>query len=431
MEVVDKLKEKKEIWLRGGRNAWHGEGEVKAAALHHEAMEVRDFVLLLCFKVGAVAFDFHMLTVICFFSICCHQEARKLEEDSYDPLRVCDRPADVGSTEDFSSFQQNSQCPPITKDKPILLLKPEHNTFGRTGNNLIEFLHAIQQARDRGMQLGITTRSWAMKVLTKMWMAVDSDDWATQFEKTFCVKIFDDSHLESELEGFNEVIQQDTMELFGYTSAKPLGEYMASQEYSIRTLFRNYNTGSGRDRFGGQAKDMCSGMKALFPEESVRKSALYSVIHSRSLEGQPGFRLLKRVSLRSGCDPVAALEMRPDYIKSILEPLGMMNYPIVFISDGQNNSVLNRLLDDADIGPLIRVVPDEATWIGGDLTLGVMSNVFIGNPASTFTGFIAKARLALGFGHNYLFRAKDEDGSWRTVCGDHCVFDKSILGSMA
>ena len=40
-------------------------------------------------------------------------------------------------------------------------------------------------------------------------------------------------------------------------------------------------------------------------------------------------------------------------------------------------------------------------------------------------------RLALGFGHNYLFRARDEEGRWRTVCGDHCIFDKTIMGVMA
>jgi len=39
--------------------------------------------------------------------------------------------------------------------------------------------------------------------------------------------------------------------------------------------------------------------------------------------------------------------------------------------------------------------------------------------------------LALGFGHNYLFRAKDERGDWRTVCGDHCIYDTSIMGVMA
>eukprot|EP00580_Thalassiosira_gravida_P008657 CAMPEP_0201627596 /NCGR_PEP_ID=MMETSP0493-20130528/2746_1 /ASSEMBLY_ACC=CAM_ASM_000838 /TAXON_ID=420259 /ORGANISM="Thalassiosira gravida, Strain GMp14c1" /LENGTH=62 /DNA_ID=CAMNT_0048098097 /DNA_START=1 /DNA_END=186 /DNA_ORIENTATION=+ len=62
---------------------------------------------------------------------------------------------------------------------------------------------------------------------------------------------------------------------------------------------------------------------------------MYSVIHSRSLEGEPGLRLLGNLAHRSGCDPVAALEMKPDYIKAILKPLGMMKHPIVFITDGQ------------------------------------------------------------------------------------------------
>ncbi|KAL7542918.1 hypothetical protein ACHAXR_012360, partial [Thalassiosira sp. AJA248-18] len=175
--------------------------------------------------------------------------------------------------------------------------------------------------------------------------------------------------------------------------------------------------------------DMCSGIKSVFGED--RASAIYSVIHSRRLEGKPGLRLLGNLSSLSGCDPVAALEMRPDYIKSILEPLGMLKFPIVIITDGQDLRVLQRLMDDPELGPLIRLVPREARWIGGDVTLATMSNVFIGNPASSFSGFITKARLSLGFGHSYLFRAKDKNGEWRTVCGDHCVFDKSIYGVMA
>ena len=64
MEVVDTLKEKKEIWLRGGgrlpgrarhlTNAWHREGEVKDAASLHGEMEVRDFVLSLYFLQGVL-----------------------------------------------------------------------------------------------------------------------------------------------------------------------------------------------------------------------------------------------------------------------------------------------------------------------------------------------------------------------------------------
>jgi hypothetical protein len=266
-----------------------------------------------------------------------------------------------------------------------------------------------------------------MLLLTKMWMAIgeDMDDWMDGFEKAFCVKIFRD---EWELEGW-DVIHEEPKELLHYWTNQPLGEYMASQEYSIRALLRNKNSGEAHDIKGNTVEGMCSGIDAIFGEN--KQSAIYSVIHSRTLEGEPGFRTLGNISKKSGCDPVAALEMRPDYVKSILEPLGMLRYPIVFITDGQNPAVLERLQADPDIGSLIRVVPEEACWIGGDLTLAIMSNVFIGNPASTFTGFIAKARLALGFGHNYLFRARDDKGQWKTVCGDHCIFDRSFLGIMA
>ena len=41
----------------------------------------------------------------------------------------------------------------------------------------------------------------------------------------------------------------------------------------------------------------------------------------------------------------------------------------------------------------------------------------------TMTGFIAKSRLALGTGHNFIYRAKDENEEWTTACGDSCLFD--------
>ena len=84
---------------------------------------------------------------------------------------------------------------------------------------------------------------------------------------------------------------------------------------------------------------------------------IYLVVHSRTLEGTPGVRILASIARKSGCNGTAALEMRPDYVKSILGPLGMMDHPIVFIADGQNPRVLERLMADPDVGPLIRVVP--------------------------------------------------------------------------
>eukprot|EP01082_Thalassiosira_pseudonana_P014668 g13370.t1 g13370 contig8:527562-536153(+) len=356
------------------------------------------------------------------------QENRALvdEEQTPDlsPLTVCGRPADLGTLKDFNLLRDYSVCPGgVSQD--VLLLEGSQ-TFGRTGNNLIEFLHALQFSRDKNVVLGIMSDSWAFQVILKMWMAIeDTENWESQFEEAFCCRIF---HSQEELEGWN-VIHKDTKELFGYVSGAPLEEYVASQEDSIRTLFEHYNTWDGVDKRDNPVQDMCSGIDAIFGEQ--RSSVYYSVIHSRHLEGAPGVRLMKRMARLSGCDPTAALEMRPDYIKSILEPLGMMQHPIVLVTDGQDFSVIQRLLTDSQIGPRLHVVPEEASWVGGDLTLAILSDVFIGNPASSFSGFIAKSRLALGFGHNNLFRAKNANDRWVTVCGDNCVFDSEIMMTMA
>ena len=103
----------------------------------------------------------------------------------------------------------------------------------------------------------------------------------------------------------------------------------------------------------------------------------------------------------------------------------------MLITDGQDFAVIQRLLNDPEIAPKLRLVSEEATWIGGDFTVAVMANAFIGNPASTFSGFIAKSRLALGFGQSYLFRAKNENGEWVNTCGDTCIYDKRIMGPMS
>merc|ERR1712194_11157 len=60
--------------------------------------------------------------------------------------------------------------------------------------------------------------------------------------------------------------------------------------------------------------------------------------------------------------------------KSILEPQGMLAQPIVVIFDGTKGakSVLGRLQNDPEIGPLVRTVPTNALWLGGDMTLAVM-----------------------------------------------------------
>lgn len=281
-----------------------------------------------------------------------------------------------------------------------------------------------------------------------MFMSVqdkDNTEWRHQFEEALCVKIFDTT---SELEGW-EIEHWDNLstlgegrgtlgmdkdyltskKMFVYTSQAPLLEYIAHQSKILQTLYRNYNTGEGTtSRPWEKVRNMCSGIESIFGED--RNNEIYSTIHLRSLE-KAGVRLMERMSSSSGCHPTAALEMEPEYIKSILRPLGMLKFPIVLITDGQNFDAIRRLVNDPDIGPRLKLVTEAASWVGGDITLAVMSNVFIGNPASTFSGIIAKSRLALGFGHSYLFRAQNEEGEWRDTCGDTCVFDKRIMASMS
>ena len=70
---------------------------------------------------------------------------------------------------------------------PSLLLLSGRKTFGRTGNNLIEFLHALQVARDKDLILGIEEDSWAMRVLTDMFMKGEGEE---RWEEVFCGEFF-------------------------------------------------------------------------------------------------------------------------------------------------------------------------------------------------------------------------------------------------
>jgi hypothetical protein len=297
------------------------------------------------------------------------------------PLSVCGRPAANVPEQDqklITKFQSN--CHPVGPDDPILLIEGVE-TFGRTGNNLIEFLHALEKAQNEGMTVGIMIDSWVVPVITSMWMAIqdnDMDGWKQHMERTFCIKMLS----RDELSNYTNIVHMETRDLFMYKTRQSLPEYIEFQTFHIRNLFRNYNTGVGVDIRHRNVNDMCAGINGLFGPNG-QSSQIYSVIHSRNLEGA-GHELLARVATNSGCDPEAALNMEPEYIKAILEPIGMLSHPIVFLTDHQRPEILKRLLADRDIGPMIHLVPDDASWVGGDITLGIMANAFIGNPASTF-----------------------------------------------
>ncbi|KAL9179417.1 hypothetical protein ACHAXT_008707 [Thalassiosira profunda] len=328
-----------------------------------------------------------------------------------------------------------SSCPPYTSATPVLYLSG-HLTFGRTANQLRSLTNAMQLARDEGYQLAIAERGWAMDVLLQFFLtgngapaASDDDEkprWKESVERHLCALVI---RSPEELEG-REVVAKNPAELFFYMSPAPDEGYLASHLQILRTLFRQCNDGSGLDNYGVRSRDMCSGIDSVFGAAARRGEGgdtIYSAIHLRYMEGKPGLHFLKQRANATGCDPEAALKVTPEYVKSILAPLNMLGHPIVVITDGQKPAVLMRLQRDKVLGPLLRVVPQDSRWIGGDVTLAVGATLFIGNPASTFSSFIARSRIALGIGNNYLFRARDATGEWVTVCSDRdCLLRREV-----
>jgi hypothetical protein len=333
-------------------------------------------------------------------------------------LEICGRSTHVDALRKFNLLK-DPQCQAALYSHKRILLVDEFFYYGRTGNQLIEFLSALHMARDMDMMLGITGDNWAVNALKGIWMINQNDTitklWLHHLETALCIKFFDSK---SELDGLNTTLLNRPKDLFEYKTDAPFNEYVSSTMHFIRSLFL----------FEHVSTRLCSGIDAIFGNET--RYVKYTAIHSRNLEGA-GPKMMQQFCKQHGCDPAGAIEMTPDYVKSILGPLGMLKHPIVLITDGQDASVVRRLIADPEIRPLLHMIPDEESWVGGDLTLAMMADIFVGVPVSTFSTFISKARLSLGFGHNYLYRTKnDDDGGWKNSFGDGCVFDYgNTLGS--
>jgi hypothetical protein len=349
-------------------------------------------------------------------------------EDSiaHQPITICNRIAPLPPSDDIQATLRYATCPLLSNppEKTTILLLDNTQLKGRTGNNLIEFFHSLQYGRDKGIVVGMMQENWPTRMITEMWMAVHDDNivaWKRMMERAFCVRVFETA---DELNQFKEVIRMDSADLFYYQHEGSRDEYIGFQSHIIRSLWRSYNKGSGFDIQHAPVRDMCSAVDAIFGGV-ILGAPVCSVVHSRSLE-DVGIYLSKMVSDKFGCDPIAALEMQPEYVKAVLEPLDLLKHPIIFMTDNQRPEILERLLADPDIGPNILLIPPEASWKGGDMTLALLSNAFIGNPASTFTGFIANSRVALGYNHNYVYRKKEENGAWVNVCDDRCSFGQYL-----
>jgi len=134
----------------------------------------------------------------------------------------------------------------------------------------------------------------------------------------------------------------------------------------------------------------------------------HAQVHFLSFEDDAAGRL-EKIADRVGITiEEGVLPMSPDYITSILLPLGMLDYPIILLTDGKSSDVERELFNDPMIGPKLIVLSENVVLNGADVALAVLSDVYIGNPASVTSGFIARSRMALGYSaeSTQLFRRK-------------------------
>ena len=97
----------------------------------------------------------------------------------------------------FDSIASRPSCDPSSFDpnKPTLVLEGS-DAYGRAGNQLQSFFHAVQFARDNEMQLAVMKGSWAADALFQFFLADESngnnkEGWRELVEETLCAKFVD------------------------------------------------------------------------------------------------------------------------------------------------------------------------------------------------------------------------------------------------
>lgn len=297
--------------------------------------------------------------------------------------------------------------------------------YGRTGNQIQTFFHAFDMARDNGGALVLRQKGFPIDfVLDEIFLGVNKTVLQEKFGITIYESIAEDSRSNIKTIGTGDLyhfISKDPR--FSMVDVIEHRHYAIQQLYQITAAYIKLHPNSDGE------KSMCSSLHAFFGEEGEDKSTIlnrlaelgmrditnkYTVIHARTLEGfGPAF--MRKAHEVWGVDPLIGKEYPPDLVSTILTPLGMHNSSILMITDGKNRRVMDILKNDPAIGPYFQVVPPKVSTVTGDMLLAIFAEVFIGNPCSTFSQYIAQVRYALGIGNSYIF-AKRDGPNWETFC---------------
>ena len=324
-------------------------------------------------------------------------------------LLICNRtivlPEGRGSEPDLPRLQRNG----------TLLLNGD--VLGRLGNVMRELFHGLDMASDRNLSLAVTRTSpigrQFMSDIRGLFPFLSED----QVESIFGFRFTD---IES---SYQNVSTFDVYYYGGGNAGDPVrGNLSSAQLVAIQSerhrvfleLFRLM--GSAMTSNDAKTNELCKSI-----ESTGIGSDPFTVIHSRSFRAEGRKQVqLDEVNDRIGVHPSGLIEHPPDLIFDILKPLDMEEEKVFMISDGLSSSSANRLSSSKRFARTFQVVSGGDPY--SDILLAVLSDVFIGNPLSTYSTLIAQIRYALGLNLNFLHVRKTGDGAWETFCEEEKCF---------
>ena len=295
--------------------------------------------------------------------------------------------------------------------------------YGRTGNQIQEFFHAFDMARDKGGALVLHETGFPIDLVLKdIFLGVNNK---TVLEEKFGI-LFYESIAEEQRSNIQTITTKELYHFISKDERFVLDDIMQHRRYLIQQLYLITADDMKLHPNSAGATAMCSSLHAFFGKDGRNANSMvkelgikdvtskYTVIHARTLEGF-GDKFMAKAHEVFGVDPRVGKEYPANLISTILTPLGMQNNSILMITDGKNPNVVNQLANDPTIGPFFQVVPKTISTVTGDMMLAILSEVFIGNPCSTFSQYIAQVRYALGIGNSYIFSRRDGD-KWESFC---------------
>ena len=315
--------------------------------------------------------------------------------------------------ENSDNMEKENKRHKLSKEKDfIVLIGDDNHGYGQTNNQLNAIFRAQDYATDLNAKLALGKKGWAIKTLHSLFDP-------TIVEEALNATIVDIKHYPPS----DNIYYNLSRHMYFYHT-----EFATPEEIEQKRLKLHRKLWSNPTRKNPKGKDMCS---SIIHSNLNNNNKAYTVVHTRDMsDGKEGrrnscFVRLRNNSRRNGVHPSGSCTMSASYIKSILRPINKLDQDIYVISNGDNTENLAELRKDEEIGKLIKTVPKEGSWAGGDMMMAILADVFIGTPISTFAGNIARARIALGLetSPNYLFLNSEME----PFCNSTCLFNKKVM----